>query len=70
MKKIAVFAFLSIVAFSSCKKKYTCSCTYPEGSGISNTNAESGNLSKKDAERWCKNASDGATILSGNCKLQ
>lgn len=70
MKKIAVLAFISVVAFSSCKKQYTCSCTYPASSGIRNTDAQSGKLKKSDADTWCDNADNGAKILGGSCKLQ
>lgn len=70
MKKIVVLAFLSAIAFTSCKKKYTCNCTYPENSVYRNTAAESGKLSKADAERWCENAGNGAKLLGGNCTLQ
>lgn len=70
MKKIVVLAFLSAIAFTSCKKKYTCNCTYPETSGYRSTAAESGKLSKADAERWCELSSNGAKQLGGSCTLQ
>ncbi len=70
MKKIVVLAFLSAIAFTSCKKNYTCNCTYPENSGYRNTAAERGKMSKADAERWCEISDNGAKLLGGNCTLQ
>lgn len=57
MKKIAPIVALAIVAasFASCKKTYTCNCTYTI-SGVSQTYSwTTAKMKKKDAETACKN---------------
>jgi len=57
MKKFAFIfgvAFVATLAFSSCKKDYTCSCTYKGVDGETATiDAEFKDAKKKDAENAC-----------------
>jgi hypothetical protein len=66
MKKIAPIAVLALfVAFTSCKKKYTCECTIAG----TTTKAESGKVKKSEAKTWCDNADASAKTVGGSCKL-
>ena len=50
MKKIALLGFMALgLAFTSCKKDYTCSCTVSTG----NVAVVLENVSKGDAETAC-----------------
>lgn len=53
MKKILVVAALSVFVLGSCKKDYTCKCTFTDGSVI---NLEMNKVKKKDAESSCSSA--------------
>ncbi len=62
MKKIIVFgafAVLGVVALSSCKKDYTCTCTI-NGSSASTTYKD---VKKKDAEASCESLETTSKIL-------
>lgn len=48
MKKIIAVAALSIFALASCKKDYTCECSFDGGTSTSTIKAK-----KKDAETFC-----------------
>jgi len=68
MKKIigvAAFAVLGMIALSSCKKDYTCVCTYPIGS----TTSVYKDVKKKTAEDACTVENIDAATLSGSCSL-
>lgn len=68
MKKIApiVMVALLAVAFTSCKKEYTCSCTF----GSETKDIPSGTkLSKKDAKTWCEGYKL-AGVTDFSCKLK
>jgi PBP1b-binding outer membrane lipoprotein LpoB len=57
MKKIASIAAIALfaVAFTSCKKEYTCSCKYDMNGTQQTVDVKSGTkLSKKDAKTWCE----------------
>lgn len=69
MKKLVLsIAALALVAttMTSCKKKYTCSCTVL---GVT-TDTESAKMKKADAETWCNNANSAAAVVGGSCKLK
>ncbi len=57
MKKIApivMVAFIGALSLTSCKKEYTCSCSYTVNGQTTTSEVKSGTkLSKKDAKAWC-----------------
>ena len=55
MKKIAPIVAIALGAmFTSCKKEYTCSCSYTVGGTTQTVDVKSGTkLSKSDAKTWC-----------------
>ena len=76
MKKIAsILALASVVAFSSCKKTWTCECTTTTN-GVSNTVSATSptKMTKKDAKKSCENGntsySVGGVTASVTCKLK
>lgn len=57
MKKIvsvAAVAFLGAIILPSCKKDYTCTCSYTANGVSSSVSVELKDVSKKDAERACE----------------
>lgn len=71
MKKGMLFVgALVAITFASCKKEYTCECTYKDVNGNNATvSATSGKIKKKDAEAWCNTtASTGGSTYT--CKLK
>ena len=53
MKKIAPIAIIALfgaLTMTSCKKVYTCACTY---NGVTTEVSSGTKLSKKDAKTWC-----------------
>lgn len=67
MKKIAPIVAIALfaVAFTSCKKDYTCTCKDSAGTS---TDIWTQKLKKSDAETACKAAS--TIIYSGGCSLK
>jgi hypothetical protein len=66
MKKLTFIAVAGLAfTFASCKKDYTCECTWTDD----NTSAGSytAKLKKKDAETWCEGNSGSSYI---DCKLK
>ena len=54
MKKILPFvAAIAMLGAVSCKKEYTCTCTYDDGTGTSLTSTSTFEAKKKDAETIC-----------------
>lgn len=78
MKKInLLFGALLLLAFSSCKKEYTCVCTTSAGIpgvAIPDTESNLGKLSKKKAEEQCSSRNTSTNFMgftiSVNCKLK
>lgn len=67
MKKLVLaVAALGLVSLTSCKKEYTCKCTFMGTS----TEAKSGKVKKADAKTWCDNANTSAKIAGGSCELK
>lgn len=64
-------AFLAAVLLSSCKKEYTCECTYTAG-GTSMTTSATIKDTKKKAEDACKalEIAVPGTTVSWNCELK
>lgn len=77
MKKFAPIAAIALfaVAFTSCKKEWTCECTSTGGGTTTTASDKSATkLSKKDAKAWCE-SSNGTTSIAGvsftiDCKLK
>jgi len=72
--KNTLFILFILFVVSSCKKEYTCTCTFtsvinngPDPYTISDTEKLNGN----DASEWCSNmgASGTSVITSGECSL-
>jgi hypothetical protein len=57
MKKtiFIAIALIGTVAFSSCKKDYTCTCTTVVGGASSTTTHDLGDETHSDAQRDCNN---------------
>ena len=56
MKKLVLLSFAlmtSAVLFTSCKKDYTCTCTYNDGSGTTISGDVTYHATKKKAKEAC-----------------
>ena len=72
MKKVLLIAAVAVLALASCKKDRTCTCTVDYGiDGVeAQTVSDTQELSKKDAEEWCDDASTSLSSLdAGSCTL-
>lgn len=68
MKKVIfAVAALGLIAFSSCKKKYTCTCTV---AGVSADTTSAIKMKKSEAETWCNTYNALAAFSGGSCKLK
>lgn len=75
MKKIApiaAIALLGIIVLPSCKKDYTCACTYTDANGDQQTiDVPMDHVTKKDAKSACNAASATYSAFTGvECKLK
>lgn len=75
MKKFAFFfgvAFIASIALSSCKKDYTCDCTYTAGGQTVSAKSEFVGVKKKDAEEACDAYQATLSILGtgATCELK
>ncbi len=70
MKKITPMIAIALFALAStsCKKNYTCECTYANNSSL-NSSSEI-KTTKKDAEAKCKTLNDAAAPVGGTCALK
>jgi hypothetical protein len=74
MKKIifAGLSFLSVIAFSSCNKDYTCNCTFPSNPAKDfSVTLES--MRHNDAKVMCRDYSsfiDTTSLTDGTCTLK
>lgn len=68
MKKIAPIAAIALfaVAFTSCKKDYTCTCT---ASGQNDIKIPINKAKKKDAQKTCDAAQTTYSVAGYSCKL-
>ena len=67
MKKITLLAVVLVAAsFASCKKNYTCDCTWTDD-GSSAGSYTSGKIKKKDAKAWCEGNNTSTYVT---CKLK
>lgn len=75
MKKITAvvaLAFLAVTVLPSCKKDYTCECTYTVNGESVTTSHELGKQSKKDAKDACNKMESSTASIPGasvECKL-
>ena len=70
MKKMALITIgvMAITAMSSCEKKYTCTCVYPNAkAGTTTTTIKA--YSRTDAQATCSNVNAGARLSGGACAL-
>lgn len=75
MKKLIYSsALLVLVAFSACKKDYTCECTVTDNTGASQgTSSVTIHSSKKDAESACSGkstVSSGGMTMTSKCEIK
>lgn len=70
MKKVLAIAFIAGIAFTACKKEYTCECTYEDASGQTASSSTTIKDTKKNAEDAC----EGNEVSSGGstwtCELK
>lgn len=74
MKKIifAGLSFLTLFAFSSCNKDYTCNCTFP-GYPAKDFSVKLESMRHNDAKVMCRDYStfiDSTSLTSGTCNLK
>jgi hypothetical protein len=72
MKKLVLaVAALGLISLTSCKKKYTCSCTITAG-GVSTTieGTSEEKMSKKDAKTQCEEGNYSTPAGKSECKLK
>jgi hypothetical protein len=72
MKKLVLFvAVVATLGLTSCKKDWTCECSYTDGDGNTQTTSTAiSDKTKKDAEAQCEGKASvgGITISTGsNC---
>ncbi len=70
MKNILLIAvaIVSTTAMSSCEKKYTCTCVYPNATaGTTHTTIKA--YRRTDAQTTCSNMNTGAKLSGGACAL-
>ena len=64
----AVIGIMMMTAFTSCEKKYTCTCVYP-GSSVGTTTTDFKTAKKADAEATCNAQNVAAKVSGGSCAL-
>lgn len=72
MKKTiaTVIAVIFVAAsFTSCKKDFTCSCTYSSNSAL-NYDYKYTKVKKKDAQASCDGLDSSAKLVNGSCTLK
>ena len=62
-------AFLASMGFTSCKKDYTCTCTYTDSDGKQTEKTEIKDAKKKDAQDACDAMSLLYSLGGGSCDL-
>jgi hypothetical protein len=68
--KIAAIAVFGAMAMTSCKKDYTCKCTYTVNGVSSSTSVALGKQKKKDAEAACSAKSVTTAGITYACGLE
>jgi hypothetical protein len=67
MKKLMLVAAVVAVGLSSCKKDYTCTCTYT--GGVTGSVSTTVTATKKDAKSSCESGSSSAGGNTVTCKI-
>lgn len=69
---VAAVAFTGAIFLPSCKKDYTCVCTYTDTNGDSQSvEATMNNVKKKDAKSVCSDMSSNYSFFTSvECKLK
>jgi hypothetical protein len=70
MKRILPMAAIAVmlVTATSCEKKYTCTCVYPN-QAVGTTTTDIRAYNKSDARDVCDGMNDGAQARGGACAL-
>lgn len=68
MKKFIAVAFLGVLILTSCKKDYTCACTFTGGNTPLNLDYK--NVTKKDAKEACDAATTTYAAIGGTCAIK
>lgn len=69
MKKVFAVAALSVFALASCKKDYTCECTF-EGNGISGSVSATITDTKKKAKEACEEDNGTVNGVTTTCEIK
>lgn len=71
MKKVLILVagVAFIASLSSCKKDWTCACTYGSDTSL-NTSYTIPKAKKKDAQAACDVWGTGASLVGGSCDLK
>lgn len=73
MKKLStILAVVAVISLASCKKDYTCECTYTDSSGFfdNSTSTITINGKKKDVEKSCDAFDYTSGTTSNSCKIK
>lgn len=71
MKKITLLAAVIVAAsFASCKKDYTCVCTFTDAGTTSTYTYDLGKIKKKDAKASCDAAGAAWVTLGASCEAK
>ena len=72
MKKLLSIAAVTValVSLSSCKKDYTCTCTFTGVGGSQEAVLQLNDSKKKDAESACDTWSTQYSTVGGTCELK
>jgi hypothetical protein len=72
MKKLLFVAAIAVMALSSCKKDYTCTCVISDSSGYfptTTTTSAIPNTTKSKAETACESLNSTLGTISTKCDL-
>jgi hypothetical protein len=70
MKKVYMMLAVCAFALASCKKEYTCDCTYSDGFGGTGSLSYTFEAKKSDAETMCDDYSVTAGGTGWSCNLK
>jgi hypothetical protein len=72
MKKVLLVAAVAAFAMTSCKKDYTCTCTYtdPMGGGTETQTYPMKDVKKKDAKSTCNTLGSLWISAGGTCDFK
>ena len=70
MKKVLLIAAVAGLSMVSCKKDYTCTCTYNDGSGTQTVTYQMKDVKKKDAKSTCNSLGSLWIAAGGTCDFK